>query len=432
MPLLRTTPAIVLTRRIEWGVLGVGLCAILYWAFVSRPGRPGLFARDIVNAADMATGAVAPGEIVFLFPTNAGPATLVGSQQGNGARMPSVLGDTRVLFDGVPAPLLWAVRGEIAAVVPYEVRTASTTRVVVQYRGRRSVPVSVQVTNSVPAVFTRDRSGKGQASMLNQTGCCNSENNPAPRGSIGGLYATGAGQTSPAGIDGYVVPTLRNIADYGTPRQKVRVTLGGKPAEVLYAGAAPHFVAGLLEVNFRIPMDSPIGSAVLLVLTVGNTSSPIQVTMAVRSERQRVLVIDNDAAVRDWYERVLSREGYEVEVARNDEDALARTTGQPVDAVISDVPIADLPIEASAQTRVQTLRRIDGAGPQLRIAATVPALSQNALKSADLLGAQTIFTRPLNPKQVAARLRTLLKPMPVNYDAPPPDSGFPAYPAQNR
>jgi uncharacterized protein (TIGR03437 family) len=396
----------------------VGLCAVLYLAFVSRPGRPGLFPRDIVNAADMATGDIAPGEIIFLFPTNAGPPAITGSQQGNGARMPSVLGDTRVLFDGVPAPLLWTVHGEIAAVVPYEVRAGRMTKVVVQYRGRRSVPVSIHVANTVPAVFTRDRSGKGEASMLNQTGCCNSESNPSPRGSIASLYATGAGQTSPVGVDGYVVPTLKKVEDYATPRQNVQVTLGGKSAEVLYAGAAPHFVAGLLEVNFRIPLDAPLGSAVPLVLTVGNAASSVQVTMAVRSERRRVLVIDRDASVLDWYQRVLSQEGYEVGIERNDEDALALAAGQPVDAVISDVPLA-----GSMPSRVETLRRIGGTGPQLRIAATVPALSPSALKHADLLGAQAIFTKPLDAKQITARLRKLLMPLPVNYDTPPPDPG---------
>jgi len=386
-----------------------------------------LGARDIVNAADMAAGNVAPGEIIFLFPANAGPPALAGSQQGNGERLPSVLGDTRVLFDGVPAPLLWVVHSAIAAVVPYEVRVGRRASVVVQYRSRRSAPASVQVTDSRPAVFSRNRSGKGEASMLNQTGCCNSETNPAPRGSIGQLYATGAGQTMPAGLDGFVVPTLKRIADYATPRQKVRVTVGGKPAEILYAGAAPHFVAGLMAVNFRIPLDAPVGNTVPLVLTVGNASSPIEVTMAVRSERQRVLVIDRHAPVLAWYRRVLSREHYEVEVARDDEDALARTVGQPVDAVISD-----LPTDGSFETRAQTLRRIDGARPQLRIAATLPALSQNNLRSADLLGAQMIFTRPLNAKRVVASVRKLLMPMPVSYDTPLPDRGPLAYEGQRK
>lgn len=415
MPLRRTTPANTPIHRIGWGVLGAGLCAVLYWAFVSRPGRPALAARDIVNAADMAAGDIAPGEIIFLFPTNAGPPALAGSQQGNGERMPTVLADTSVLFDGVPAPLLSVVHGAITAVVPYELRVGRTASVVVQYRGRRSAPVSVQVTDSRPAVFTRNRSGRGEASMLNQTGCCNSEGNPAARGSIGQLYATGAGQTMPAGVDGYVVPTLGRVADYATPRQKVRVTVGGKPAEILYAGAAPHFVAGALAVNFRIPLDAPVGSAVPLVLTVGNAGSSIQVTMAVRSERQRVLVIDRHAPVLAWYGRVLSREGYEVETARADEEALAGSAGQPLDAVISDVPA-----DGSDETRARTLRQINSARSQLRIAATVPALSPNDLRSADLLGAQTIFTRPLNAARVVASVRKLLTPMPVNYETPLP------------
>jgi two-component system response regulator MprA len=147
--------------------------------------------------------------------------------------------------------------------------------------------------------------------------------------------------------------------------------------------------------------------------------------MAVRSERQRVLVIDRHDAVLNWYRRVLSREGYAVEVATDDEDALARTAGQPVDAVISDVPA-----DGSPETRARTLRRIDSAGPQLRIAATLPALSENDLRSADLLGAQMIFTHPLNAERVVASVRKLLMPMPVVYDTPPPDAGPLAYPVQ--
>jgi uncharacterized protein (TIGR03437 family) len=119
---------------------------------------------------------------------------------GSNAPITFGLGETRVLFDGIPAPLLWTVRGSIAAVVPDEVPVGRTSSVVVQYGGRRSVAVRVEVRKSDPALFTRDRSGKDEASMLNQTRCCNSENNPAPRGSIAQLYATGAGQTSPAGI----------------------------------------------------------------------------------------------------------------------------------------------------------------------------------------------------------------------------------------
>jgi hypothetical protein len=96
-----------------------------------------------------------------------------------------------------------------------------------------------------------------------------------------------------------------------------------------------------------------------------------------------------------------------------------------VDAVISDVPA-----DGSPETRARTLRRIDSAGPQLRIAATLPVVSESDLRSADLLGAQMIFTRPLNAERVVASVRKLLMPMPVVYDTPPPGAGPLAYPVQ--
>jgi CheY-like chemotaxis protein len=249
--------------------------------------------------------------------------------------------------------------------------------------------------------------------MLNQTGCCNSENNPAPRGSISQLYATGAGQTSPSGIDGYVVPTLDKVSDYAKPEGRVQVTVGGKAAEILYAGAAPHFVAGLMAVNFRIPMDAPIGNTIPVVLTVGNVSSPEQVTMAVRSERQRVLVIERREAGRDRDMTALPLQGFEVEVAENDEDARMLAARQPFDVVVSDLPGG-----SSTQTRVETLRLIQGTGPQLRIAAIVPVLSSYNLRSADLIGAQMIFAGHPDSKQAAERLRQLLRPMPIDYASP--------------
>ncbi|HTC90358.1 MAG TPA: hypothetical protein VK686_18760, partial [Bryobacteraceae bacterium] len=82
---------------------------------------PALLQHDIVNAADHASGAVAPGEIVVLFPSNAGPAVMAGTAAGLDGKVPTLLGDTRVLFDGVAAPMAYSAKGQLAAVVPYEV-----------------------------------------------------------------------------------------------------------------------------------------------------------------------------------------------------------------------------------------------------------------------------------------------------------------------
>jgi uncharacterized protein (TIGR03437 family) len=50
---------------------------------------------------------------------------------------------------------------------------------------------------------------------------------------------------------------------------------------VLYAGAAPGAVAGVLQVNCTVPLDSPSGYTVPITLSVGITSSPAGVTIAI-------------------------------------------------------------------------------------------------------------------------------------------------------
>lgn len=250
---------------------------------------PELFARDVVNSGDYSSGKVAPGEIVVLFPSNAGPESLAGPQLDRDGRVATTLGETRVLFDGIAAPMASSVSGQLGAVVPYRVAGHRTTQVVVEYQGVRSAPVTLRVSATAPAVFTSDGSGKGQAGMLNDTGCCNSARNPAARGSIVALYGTGEGQTTPPGIDGDLSGHDR-VTDLPPPRLPVHVKVGGIPAGIIFAGEAPHAVAGLLQVNFRVPANAPLGDAVPLVLTVGTSHSQAGVTMAIRSAVHRVLV----------------------------------------------------------------------------------------------------------------------------------------------
>ena len=57
--------------------------------------------------------------------------------------------------------------------------------------------------------------------------------------------------------------------------------MDGKPAEVQYAGAAPDAVAGLLQVNVRIPADASSGD-VPIVIQVGNASSQPGMTVSVK------------------------------------------------------------------------------------------------------------------------------------------------------
>lgn len=370
---------------------------------------PALSPRDVVNAADHSVGGVAPGEIVVLFPSNAGPEILSAYELTGEGRVASVLGETRVWFDGIAAPINYSVRGQVGAVVPYEVSNQETTKVVVEYKGMRSPPVTLSVVHTAPALFTLDSSGRGQAAMLNETGCCNSARNPAARGSVAALYATGDGQTSPAGITGSVSMYAR-VADYPAPRRKVRVTVGGAPAEIVWAGEAPHTVAGLLQVNFRVPAKSPAGDAIPIVLTVGESRSADGVTMAVRSAVKRILVIDNDTATRSWLRKVLLEAGYAVLTAQTGAQAQAQAREHPVDMVISSLSIPEA-------ERLEMIDRMRVDRPLLKIVAIARALDAETLRSADLFGCQAVFTKPMTAKSVLPRVQELLRSRPVPYVA---------------
>jgi uncharacterized protein (TIGR03437 family) len=228
------------------------------------------------NAAALQAGPVAPGELVTVFGSNLGPAVAAQLQFSASGLVATQLAQTQVLFDGIPAPVLYAASGQVTAVVPFGVAGRQSTQLVVSNAGQMSAPLTLRVAGSSPAIFTIDSSGQGQGAILNQDGSINGAMNPAAEGSVVVLYATGAGQTNPAGVDG-----LLATAVLPSPMLAVSVSIDGRPAQVLYAGAAPGMVAGVLQVNVQLP--SGIRSGLVAVsLQVGAAASQPGVTLAVQ------------------------------------------------------------------------------------------------------------------------------------------------------
>ncbi len=226
------------------------------------------------NAASYDGPAVSPGEIVLVSGVGLGPQTLVGAALAPDGRLSTILGETRVLFDGIPAPLVYASATGTSAIVPYQV--LGRTQVAVEYKGVLSAPVAVPVAASAPGIFSANASGRGQAAALNQDGNYNSAANPAAKGEYIVLFGTGEGQTDPAGLDGRI-----NNSIFPRPVLPPRLTIGGLAAEVAYAGAAPGQVSGLLQVNARIPVGVA-GGDVAVLIGVGNSTSQQGLTIAVK------------------------------------------------------------------------------------------------------------------------------------------------------
>ncbi len=235
-----------------------------------------LTGAGVLSAASFQGGGVSPGLIVTIFGQRIGPDQLVSAPVGADLKFPTTVAETRVLFGGVPAPLIYVSAGQLSAIVPYAVAAAATTELIVEFRGVRSNPVTIPVVAAKPGLFTANSSGSGPGAIQNQNLSVNTASNPAPRGSIVVLYATGEGATNPAGVDGQVAASV-----FPKPIQSVAVRIGGVNAEILYAGAAPSLVAGVLQINARIPDSVPDGAVPIQVL-VGSTESPAGVTVAVQ------------------------------------------------------------------------------------------------------------------------------------------------------
>jgi len=221
----------------------------------------------VVDAASEQANPVSPGKIVVIYGTGLGPAQLIQNQPSNG-QFGTAVGGTSVFFNGIAAPILYTSATQVAAVVPYAVG-GTTAQVTVAYQGQASDAFTVPVALTAPSFFTYNQSGAGQAAAINAVdGTLNTAANPVKIGAYISLYATGEGQTNPAGVDG-------KLADSTSihPVLPVTVTVGGIPAFVQYKGGAPGEVAGLMQINVQIPSGVQPGGYVPVVLQVGDAST---------------------------------------------------------------------------------------------------------------------------------------------------------------
>jgi len=194
---------------------------------------------------------IAPGQLITLTGAGLGPAQAVQTQIANGL-VAKTLASTSVTFDGVPAPLISVQANQIVCVVPFATGTNGPNIIqptVMQVSSGGALSNSILVAVQLDQVEI--------LSVLNQDGAPNSAAHPAAAGSIVTVYASGFGQTDPPGVDGQVNGAGAATPDVGP----VAVTFPNSTGavQILYAGPAAGQVAGIFQVNFRVP-DLPPGA----------------------------------------------------------------------------------------------------------------------------------------------------------------------------
>ena len=204
----------------------------------------------LVNAATYTTGrddasisyidgSIAPGELVTLF--------------GDGFRPDR---DLQVTVAGRTAPIVFANAQQINAVVPFGVAPATLATVSVRSSGQTIDVFELPVRDMSPGVF---------APVLNADWSENTQANPVSRGSVVTLFMTGLGPYDLWIEDGSLGP----LSPIPAVRQRLTALVGGQEeGEVLFAGQAPGMIAGIVQVNLRIPASLPKPGAYVIAVRV--------------------------------------------------------------------------------------------------------------------------------------------------------------------
>jgi uncharacterized protein (TIGR03437 family) len=253
-----------------------------FLAMMDAGARPSVAENSAANGASFLPGAVAPGEIITISGTGIG-GFLPRRIPWDSADPRTSIAGVKVLFDGIAAPLIEISANSVTAVVPYSVAGQSNTEVQVNARGLLSDVLNFAVTDAAPGIFTTylnsgvPGQGLDRAFAYNENGKQNTSIEPASRGSVVTFFATGEGQTDPPGIDG-------KVPAGGPPRPvlPVRVLIGGAEAEILYAGGAPGFIAGFMQINARVPDGIAPGNSVPIQIVIGDKASQPGLSIAVR------------------------------------------------------------------------------------------------------------------------------------------------------
>jgi uncharacterized protein (TIGR03437 family) len=224
---------------------------------------PLISAAAVVHAATGKPGPITAGEIITIFGQNLGPVGGSGAIPESGLRLATEVERTKVLFDGVAAAILYADAGQINVVVPETVQEGNPAGIQVVHYGIPSARVQAQVAASSPGIFGYTTQGKTYAAALNPDGQVQGPGTPLRRGSVVSLYTTGVGMGAGETADAIATRPAE------VPVRPL-ITIGGKPAQVLYAGVSPGLTAGLTQLNVIIPADAPVGSAIEVVIASGN------------------------------------------------------------------------------------------------------------------------------------------------------------------
>lgn len=234
--------------------------------------QPAIQTGGVVNAASGQAGSgVAPGSYISIFGAALADATLVYST----TYLPLSLATVSVGFDvpgrtlSYPGRIHFVSPGQINVQVPWELAGLPSVDMKVSVGDYSSAIFRVALNDYSPAVFEYTDPGSGRllTAALDQRFGLVTSANPVRRGEAVQIYANGIGPVDNQPVSGEPASTII----LSNCRTAPEVTIGGRPAQVLFCGLAPGFV-GLYQINATVPADAPTGIQPLEIRSGGVTS----------------------------------------------------------------------------------------------------------------------------------------------------------------
>jgi uncharacterized protein (TIGR03437 family) len=218
----------------------------------TRPGS----ARTLttVSAASFAADALAPEAIAAAFGTGLATTTMVASS----TPLPTELVGTKVRVNGVLAPLFFVASTQVNFLVPAGVLTGGAVVEIVSGDNTLSRG-TINLASAAPSLFTSNASGTGAPAAV------------ATKDGVN-FFAVGNrdGSPNPLDPDDYLVLFGTGFRKASAP--SIKITIGGKDAPVLFAGAQGGF-AGLDQINTQIPTG--VSGVVDLVVSINGKAANV-------------------------------------------------------------------------------------------------------------------------------------------------------------
>jgi CheY-like chemotaxis protein len=112
----------------------------------------------------------------------------------------------------------------------------------------------------------------------------------------------------------------------------------------------------------------------------------------------KILVVDDEECIRDFFHEVLVSEGYDVQLVENGKRALELMKDCEVDVVITDLVMPE-------REGIETIRAIREQYPQTKVIAVSGAFGGWFLTLAAKLGADATLAKPVQPDQLLKTVR---------------------------